>query len=301
MATIDLRQLDAFVAVVRAGSFTAAAEQLGTQKAHVSRLISHLEERLGVRLLQRSTRALRLTEVGRECFERAVGVLQAVEETERAVRATQTEPRGTLKLTGTREVGLLLMGRWIEAYLKRYPEVNVEVDYTTRVVDLIHEGFDLAIRVGTLEDSELSARLLGELRYGLYASPDYLAARGTPMRPEELSGHDRIALVAGSQGPDWVLSDGIRKVRIDTPPRLTHNYNLAGRDAIVRGLGVGLIAVADDPMSAGGRIVRILPAWSLGPLPIHAIFPSSRFLAPKVRAFIDLAAADMARGALSSR
>src|SRR6185369_16948721 len=122
-------------------------EHLATQKAHVSRLVSALEDRLGVRLLQRSTRSVTLTEVGRDFFERANGVLQAIDETERAVRDARGEPRGTLKLTCGTEIGLMIVNRWIEEYLIRYPLVRIDVEYTTRLVDIIHEGFDLAIRL----------------------------------------------------------------------------------------------------------------------------------------------------------
>jgi len=295
MATIDLRQLDAFVTVVRAGSFTAAATRMGTQKAHVSRLVSHLEDRLGVRLLQRSTRSLTLTEVGRDLYERATGVLGALDETERAIRDYQSAPTGTLKLTCGTEFGLLVVNRWIEEYLQRFPAMRIDVDYATRFVDIIHEGFDLAIRLGDLEDSELSARKLGEIDYVLYASPDYLVRHGMPRQPEDLAGHDLIvAALAGRVS--WKLSNGARTVDAGSAPRMQLNNNLAARDAIARGIGIGIIAkIKSDPLVASGQLVRVLDGWSFGPIPIHALFASSRYLAPKVRTFIDLAAEDMAR------
>jgi len=297
MATIEIRQLEAFAAVVSEGSFTAAADRLGTQKAHVSRLISHLEDRLGVRLLQRSTRSVTLTEVGRDFFERASGVLQAVDETERAVRDSQGEPRGTLKLTCGTEIGLMIVNRWIEDYLVRYPRMRIDVEYATRIVDIIHEGFDLAIRLGTLQDSGLSARKLGEIFYGLYASPAYLARRGTPKEPEEVERHDLIAFATTGE-PFWTFfhhgPDGggpPRTYSIVQRPRFAVNNNIATRDAAAHGLGLGIMGTfTGDPLTETGELVRVLPEWSYGPVAIHAVFASSKYLAPKVRAFIDLAA-----------
>jgi DNA-binding transcriptional LysR family regulator len=267
---------------------------MNTQKAHISRLVSHLEDRLGVRLLQRSTRSLTLTEVGRDLYERATGVLGALDETERAIRDYQSAPTGTLKLTCGTEFGLLVVNRWIEEYLERYPSMKVDVDYATRFVDIIHEGFDLAIRVGDLENSELSARKLGELNYVLYASPKYLTARGMPQRPEDLNGHDLIvAALAGRIA--WKLSNGGRTVDINPTPRFQLNNNLAARDAIARGIGIGIVAkIKSDPLVAAGQLVRVLNGWSFGPVPIHALFASSRYLAPKVRVFVDHAVQDLA-------
>jgi LysR family transcriptional regulator, regulator for bpeEF and oprC len=295
LATINFRQLEAFVTVVRAGSFTAAAVDLATQKAHVSRLVSHLEDRLGVRLLQRSTRSLALTEVGRDLYERASGVLGALDATERAIRDYQSAPTGTLKLTCGTEFGLLVVNRWIEEYLARYPAMKIDVDYATRFVDIIHEGFDLAIRLGDLEDSELSARKLGEIDYVLYASPDYLAARGAPKQPEDLDRHDLIMVTLPSRIM-WRLSDGTRTFEVTNEPRIQLNNNLAARDTIARGVGIGIVAkIKSDPLVHSGKLVRVLDGWTFGPIPIHALFASSRYLAPKVRTFIDLAIEDMAR------
>ncbi len=296
MATIEIRQLEAFAAVVSEGSFTAAAERLATQKAHVSRLVSALEDRLGVRLLQRSTRSLTLTEIGRDFFERANGVLQALDETERAVRDAQGEPRGTLKLTCGTEIGLMIVNRWIEDYLVRFPRMRIDVEYTTRIVDIIHEGFDLAIRLGQLQDSGLSARKLGEISYGLYASPAYLAKRGTPTEPEQIEHHDLIAF-ATTGDPFWtffhrgVAGGAPKTYSIVQRPRFAVNNNIATRDAAAHGLGVGIMGTfTGDPLTESGELVRVLPEWSYGPVAIHAVFASSKYLAPKVRAFIDLAA-----------
>ena len=285
---MELSELNALVKVVQAGSFTRAAEQLGTQKAHLSRLLTRMEARLGVRLIERSTRALSLTEVGREVFERAVGILGAVDDVERVAQRMLAEPRGVLKLSCGVEFGLIAVGRWVTGYLQRYPQVSVEADYTGRLVDIVHEGFDLAIRVGELSDSRLAARRLGELRHGLYASPDYLSRCGTPLSVDELATHALLYFSAGSHRQGWRLLHANQELRVDVAARLRVNNSFAVRDAAVSGLGIALLAnVVAAGSVANGRLQRVLPEWAPAPVPVHALFPSARYLTPKVRAFID--------------
>lgn len=291
---MDIQELNTLVKVVQAGSFTGAALAMNTQKAHVSRVVSGLESKLGVRLLERSTRSLSLTEVGRDLYERAVGILGAVEEAERAAQATLAEPRGLLKLSCGAEFGQIAAQRWVHGYLARYPQVSVEADFTSRLIDLVHEGFDLAIRVGTLPDSRLAARRLGELRYGLYASPGYLALQGSPQAPGELLQHALLAFNAGSQRQVWMLrrGDEVCPVNTEGRARLRVNSRFAVCDAAVQGLGIGLLPhqVAALPL-AQGRLVPVLAGWQPPPVPVHAVFASTRYLAPKVRAFVDHAVA----------
>jgi DNA-binding transcriptional LysR family regulator len=287
---VELYELRALVKVVQTGSFTRAAEALNTQKAHVSRQIASLEKKLAVRLLERSTRSLSLTEIGREVFERAVGILGAVEDTERAAQHMQGEPFGVLRLTCGVEFGMAAVSGWIDAYLRRYPAVRVEADFTGRLVDLVHEGYDLAIRLGELPDSRLAARRLGELRYGLFASPDYLAQRGHPASPDALPGHNLLAFTGGRHRGAWLLQRGREEQRLDLAPRLGINNSYALREAAVQGLGIAPLPL----MIAGssieeGRLQQVLPEWEPPRVPIHAVYPSSRYLTPKVRAFVDLA------------
>ena len=285
---MELAALAALVKVVQAGSFTRAAEAMHTQKAHLSRVITHLERELGVRLLERTTRSLSLTEVGREIFERAVGILGAVEDAERVAQRMLAEPRGVLKLTCGVEFGMIAVGRWIDAYLQRYPQVSVDADFTGRVIDIVHEGFDLAIRVGELPDSRLAARRLGELHYGLFASPDYLARRGIPGSPEELAQHDLLVFTAGSHRVGWRLVQGSENRRIEAPARLRINNSFAVRDAAIQGLGIAqLPALVANAALSSAQLTRVLPDWHPPAVPVHALFPSNRYLTPKVRAFID--------------
>jgi LysR family transcriptional regulator, regulator for bpeEF and oprC len=289
---MTLEQLKILVKVVQAGSFTRAAEVLGTQKSYLSRVLTQLEAELGVKLLARSTRTLSLTEAGREVYERAVGILGAVEDTVRVAQRTQGEPKGQLRLTCGVEFGSIAVGRWIEEYLQTYPLVSVEAAYTSRVVDLVHEGFDLAIRVGPVVESRLVSRPLGQIDYGLFACPRYLAQHGTPSSPEDLPQHSLITFVGGGPRRGWQLMppDGAGLVKVDAPGRLRVNNIFAVRDALLRSLGIGRLPllVASEAV-ARKRLVPVLPQWQPVPVPVHALYPSNRYLSPKVRAFIDLA------------
>jgi DNA-binding transcriptional LysR family regulator len=295
---MELSTLQAFVKVVQTGSFTRAAEALNTQKAYLSRVITQLEKELGARLLERTTRALSLTEIGREFFERAVGILGSVEDAQRAVQKAQGEPRGVLRLTCGVEFGMIAVSGWISTYLERYPQVRVDADFTGRLVDIVHEGFDLAIRVGPLADSALTARKLGELEYGLFASPAYLARRAAPKVPTDLAAHDVLVFAGGSHQATWTLSKEGLHEKIVLQPRMKANNVFAVRDAAVGGLGIAqLPLIVAAPVVQAGLLNSLLTNWALPEVPVHAVFASARYLTPKVRGFIDMAAHAMHGGA----
>lgn len=288
MTTMEIAELQALVKVVQTGSFTRAADALGIEKARVSRMLSGLESKLGVRLLERTTRALSLTEVGREIFERAVGILAAVDDVARVSQRMLATPRGQLRLSCGVEFGMLAVSNWIEGYLQKYPEVSVEADFTGRLVDIVHEGFDLAIRVGELSDSALAARRLGELHYGLYASPSYLARYGLPGSPDALQSHQLLMFSAGSHRSGWRLRHMGEEVRVQNTARLRINNSFAVRDAALAGLGIAqLPLLISQECEVLGQLRRVLPEWQAAPVPVHALYPSNRYLTPKVRAFID--------------
>ncbi|MBL8387372.1 MAG: LysR family transcriptional regulator [Hydrogenophaga sp.] len=295
---MELSHLDVFVKVVQTGSFTRAAEQLHSQKAHVSRVVSQLEAGLGVRLLERTTRSLSLTEVGREFFERAVGILGAAEDARRAVQQAQGEPRGTLRLTCGVEFGLLAVNGWVRDYLLRHPGVNVDLEMTGRVVDIVHEGFDLAVRVGPLADSSLAARKLGDLHYGLFATPGYLRRQSAPAHPQDLAQHALIRFSGSRLRMAWTMTRGDETQRIEPVARLNANNSFAVRDAALDGLGIAqLPLLLAQPEVEDGRLLPVMADWALPTAPVHAVFASARYLTPKVRAFIDLGVTSFADAA----
>lgn len=290
-STMDIAAIQAFAKVVQTGSFTRAAEALHTHKAHLSRVVSQLERELGARLLERTTRSLSLTEVGREFHERSAAILAAVDDARQAVAQAQGEPRGTLRLTCGVEFGMLAVSGWINRYLAQFPQMKVEAEITGRLVDVVHEGFDLAIRVGQLPDSTLAARRLGTLAYALYAAPAYLERRGTPRSPKALAQHELLVFTPGGGTPAWSLARRGETQRVALPQaRLRAGNSFAVRDAAAAGLGIALLPVLiAEPLVAEGRLRRVLEGWSPPEVPVSAVFASARFLAPKVRAFIELA------------
>ncbi len=292
---MTLEQLKIFVKVVQSGSFTRAAELLETQKSYVSRVVASLEAELGVKLIERTTRALSVTEVGKEIYERALGIMTAVEETSQAALNVHGEPRGSLRLTCGVEFGQLAVGHWVDEYLSTYPDVSVDADYTSRVVDIVHEGFDLAIRIGKLEESRLVARKLGELDYGVFAAPAYIEKAGAPRTLDELRDHSLIMFSSGAHRKGWSFSPAASPgdvVRFEAAARLLVNNAFAVRNAVVQGLGISVLPllIAHEGLAAG-RLVPVLPDWHVSTAPVFAVYPSSRYLSPKVRAFVDIARA----------
>ncbi|MBD9577769.1 LysR family transcriptional regulator [Pseudomonas sp. PDM23] len=277
-----------FAAVVTEGSFTTAADRLGTDKARISRIVRRMEEKLGAQLLTRSTRRLSVTEVGRDYFERAMSILTAAEAAEAAVAQQSREPKGLLKLTAGSEFGTMVVDEWIAAFLRQAPKVTVEAEYTNRLVDIIHEGFDVAIRIGTLDDSGLSARKLGEVDYGLYASTDYLKGASVIAVIGDLKQHDLIMKTTRGRS-HWNLVNGGRTEKITLTPRCAVNSTIAAKNLALAGVGIAqLPRFMAEPYLASGALACVLPGWAEVPAPVHAVFPSSRYMDPKVRSFVDL-------------
>lgn len=286
--SIDLPEMRVFVAVVTDGSFTTAADRLGTDKARISRIVSRMEKKLGAQLLTRSTRRLSVTEVGRDYFERAMSILTAAEAAEAAVAQQSKEPKGLLKLTAGSEFGTMVVDDWIAAFLKIAPKVSVEAEYTNRLVDIIHEGFDAAIRVGVLEDSGLSARRLGEVSYGLYAAPDYVRDSPVIATVADLRRHSLIMKTTRGRC-NWTLLSGESSEKITVSPRCAVNSTIAAKNLALSGLGVAhLPRFMAEPLVNAGTLSCVLPGWAEAPAPVHAVFASSRYMDPKVRSFVDL-------------
>ncbi|MEZ4325012.1 MAG: LysR family transcriptional regulator [Polyangiales bacterium] len=282
----DLNELQVFAQVAALGSFTRAAAELDMPKSTVSRKVSELEARLGVRLLQRTTRKLSLTEAGHTYFAHAQRVLAELEEAELAVTRMQDAPRGLLRVTAPLNFNHL--APVVAVFLQRFPEVQVELVCADRVVDLVHEGFDVAVRVGALSDSSLIARSLGSVESHLVASPAFLAAHGAPANPSELSRLPALGFGVGSMRPTFRLVRAGAEVAVQVTPRLVVNDFVFLDEAARAGLGVALLPLfrcAEDLES--GALVRVLPEWCSPPIPLHAVYPSTRHLSPKVSAFLD--------------
>jgi DNA-binding transcriptional LysR family regulator len=280
-----LGQMHLFVKVVEHGGFTAAAQDLGVPKSTVSRQIARLEDRLGVRLLNRTTRALRTTEAGQAYYERCSRILSDVADAEGAVTQSQVKPRGTLRVSGPLSFGHLFLGPLVSAFLDEYPDVRLDLSLSDRKVDLIEEGYDLALRIGVLDDSSLVARRLGPSTMLVVGSPAYLARKGTPRVPADLRDHDCLTYEYSS--PSWRFADGPVAVR----GRLASNNGDVLRDAALGGHGLwyGPRFLVGDAVREG-RLVSVLEDHLRQNGGIWAIYPANRHLSAKVRAFVDFAA-----------
>ncbi|MBZ4420589.1 LysR family transcriptional regulator [Myxococcus sp. RHSTA-1-4] len=279
-----------FAEVVATGGITAASERLGLRKSTVSRRLAALEERLGVRLLERNTRRLRLTEAGRDYHAHCARLVAEAREVNRAVSESRGTPRGTLRIATLSLLGELLTPL-ISEFLLRQPLMRVEVSLAEAHVDLIAEEYDLALRTGPLADSTLVARRLGRLRTGYYASPTYLSRHGTPRTVDELQGHECVLLAEPGTDEVWFFGEGKRTRTVPVTGRLRVPSVRAGQSAARAGLGLVRLPaslVVDDVR--GGMLVPILEDQTPPGIPVYAVYPSSRQLPLKVRAFLTLLA-----------
>ncbi|QWA11678.1 LysR family transcriptional regulator [Sodalis ligni] len=276
--------LVAFVRTVQNGSFASAGRIIGASPSAVSKSVARLEERLGVRLFQRSTRTLRLTVEGTDYYERVAPLLQAMEEAENHVQSNET-PQGLIRISVPVLVGRVLMARWVAKFVLLYPRLKFDLDVTDRNVDIIREGFDLALRIGALPDSGLNARLLGYTDHILAASPAYLKRRGAPLTLDDLQHHDCLRfLIAGRPFP-YAFAGGASIIP-DGPLDTSDGATL--RQAAVEGMGIIQIprfAVADD--IAAGTLIHVLPGFPMLVSPIHALHPFGRQLPIRARLFVD--------------
>ncbi|MCB9558146.1 MAG: LysR family transcriptional regulator [Deltaproteobacteria bacterium] len=283
---MDLNEILVFAKVVQSGSFIGASRDLGMPKSTVSRKISELEERLGARLLHRTTRKLRLTDVGHAFYQHAERVVAEAEEAKLVVSRMQEVPRGLLRVTAPLSFGYL--SPIVASFLQRYPEVQLELVCADRVVDLIQEGFDIAVRAGNLTDSTLIARNLGVLRSYLVASPAFLAKKGTPEAPQELEHFDCVVFGGGADRSRWRLHAKGTTATIDVRARFVVNDFDFLDEAALSGIGVAMLPVfrCIEHLRAK-RLTRVLPEWCSPDTPLHAVYPSARHLSPKVKAFLD--------------
>ncbi len=292
---MDLNDIVVFTKVVETKSFTGAAEQLGLPKSTVSRKLAQLEERLGVRLVQRTTRKLALTDIGQAYYERASRIVADVMAAEQLVTDMQATPRGRVRVTASVDISTRVLGPVCADFLSKHPDVNVELDATDRIVDLIEDGFDVALRIGPLSESTLIAKRLCALDFVLCASPAYLAARGTPANVDDLDAHDRVLFTPSARIQSWPLTRTEGTYEFGRPARFASNNVGAIRGAALAGAGIALVPkfmVADD--LTAGTLIGLLPEWTAGGNELFAVYPARQNLPPRLALFIDFLAAKMA-------
>lgn len=290
------REMQAFVAVVESGSFVAAGEHLRLSKAAVSRAVLQLEARLGARLLQRTTRRLSLTEAGQAYLARCKQILADLDEVEAMVGAATLQASGRLRVNVPLSFGVNRLAALWPGFMVRHPNLELEVDLADRMVDLVEEGYDMAIRITRPPDSSLIYRQLASTRVLLCAAPDYLARRGLPASVAELARHDIIAYTYAPGGDTWRFDGPAGEQSVTVRPRLRANNGETCRDAALAGLGITQqpeFLVAAD-LAAGG-LVEILPETCSRELGIYAVYPSRKHLSLKVRALADYLAENLGR------
>ncbi len=283
------QEMASFVAVVEAGSFVGAAEAIGLSKAAVSRHVAELEQRLGARLLHRTTRRLSLTDDGQLFFARAKEMLAAVDETESEISSRSGEPGGMLRINAPLSFGIMHLAPLWGRFAQLYPKVSLDIELSDRVVDLVEEGYDLAVRITNLANSQLVSRQLATTRMVACASPEYLAQHGTPAHPSDLARHEVISYSYFAARNEWTFTaaDG-GQVAVRTHARIHANNGDTCRAVALEHQGVILqpdFIVADDLRR--GALVELLPAWRTLTLGIHAVYPSRKHLPIKTRRLVD--------------
>ena len=283
-----LRAMQTFVRIVDGGSLTAAAESMRVSLPSVVRGLASLEQSLDVRLLNRTTRRLALTDEGREYYERAKRVLADVDEAEAALSARRTQPKGRLRVTASVLFGRLHVAPAVSAFVVRHPAVRVELVLLDRPVDLIEEGIDLGVRIGALPDSSLVAVPVGETRRVVCASPAYLERHGAPAEPGDLAAHRCLGFTGLSPGHEWSFQAEGRPLRATVAPAFSSNQIDVALQACRDGLGVGqFLCYQVNAALAEGALARVLEAFEPPPSPVNLIYPGSRLLSSNVRSLVD--------------
>ena len=285
-----LQAMTTFVAVVDSGGFASAARKLSLSPPVVTRAVAELEERLGLRLLTRTTRVVRVTDAGARFADDCRRILGDIEEAETAATGTNAAPRGTLTLTAPVLFGHLYVTPILVDYLQRFPEVDAQCLFLDRVVNVVEEGIDVAVRIGELPDSSLQATRVGRVRRVLVAAPAYLQAHGAPHRPEALGGHTIISASAVTPVPEWRFNDAGKPLLQRLRARMRTTSNDSAIAAAVAGLGITrLLSYQVAAHLKTGALQIVLEDFEAAPLPVHVVHHEGRRATQKVRSFIDLA------------
>jgi len=278
----------AFVATVDSGSFSQAARELNASKATISKQVAALEDHLRVRLLHRTTRKLNLTDEGRIFIDRARTILDDLEDAEGAVSPLGTEPHGRLRISAPHTFGAMHLSDMLVAFIERYPLIHLDTEFSDRMVNLVDEGFDVVIRIAKLEDSTLVARRIASVDMTLCASPEYWRKHGKPSHPQDLSQHNCILYSYLRTPGEWIFRDGEKPLSVKINGNFTNNNDVVTSHAAVQGVGVfyGPSFIVSRAMRQG-KLETALEPYCYDSLNVYAVYPSSRNLSPKVRAFVD--------------
>lgn len=288
----DLNEVLAFTKVVEYKSYSKAAQHLGVPKSNLSRKIASLEERLSIRLLQRTTRTLSLTEAGHIYYEECKKALDKIGDAESVVSSLQAIPQGLLRVTMSVEIGYFFVKYLLPNFLQQYPKIKLETILTNDRVDLIKENVDIALRIGASEDSTYIAKKFGIVKVGLFASKDYLKKNGTPKTPQDLEKHDCILFTHNKLWNTWSLTNKSQIADVNVEGKYLANNFTAIREAVINGLGIGFmpsLVFVEECKSEKGReeIVHVLPEWNAPERDLSLVYPSRKFTTPKMKAFMD--------------
>jgi DNA-binding transcriptional LysR family regulator len=288
--TVDLNAVSVFVKLVELRSFRAAAQALRVPRSTVSLRISQLEDHLAVRLFERTTRSVRVTDAGSAYYREVAPALQAIGDGERAIAGLQADPTGQLRWTVPADFDAQVLGDIVGEYARLYPKVLVQVELTDRRVNLIEEGFDVALRAGPLDDSSLIVRKLGKpQRLLCYASARYLRRRGRPQRPGDLTHHDCLVMSGHRHPMQWHFYDGRKVVPVEVSPRISVNSFVVLRSLAGAGLGIARLPGPGGQSRADmAGLQLVLEEFSPPPMQLHALYPSARNVSAKVRALLEL-------------
>lgn len=286
-----LHEIEVFIAVADAGSFAGAGARLRLSPPAVTRAVAALEERLGARVFNRTTRSLTITDVGQRFLYSARRVLTDLETAEKEAVGEAAVPRGHLTITASVTFGRSALATVVCEFLVQHPPVTASILLLDRVANLVEEGIDVAVRIGHLPDSTLVAKRIGAIRRVLVASPDYLACRGAPRSPSDLRLHSVIAFTGLMPNREWRFMVGERTNGVTLQPRFEVNDAVAAIQAAELGHGITIaLSYMVSEKIRDGKLVPVLEAFTLPPQPVHLVYPQARLIAPKIRAFVDFAA-----------
>jgi DNA-binding transcriptional LysR family regulator len=284
-----LRAFEVFAAVVGQGSFTRASAKLATSPANVTRYINELEEMLGARLLNRNSRRLSLTETGKSLYDRVLSILEEVAEAEAVASSAAIQPRGRLRINAPSSFGVLHLAPLWPRFMARYPDIELDISLVDRLVDLVDEGFDLAVRISRGGSPTLISRKLASIHHFICASPDYIARHGAPQTPEDIRNHVCIAYAYSDSTDEWRLFDKAGKPHVTPVSNILHTNN--GETACAAALA-GLGMILQPTFLVGehlrqGRLIRLLPDYHVREIDLLAVYPSRRYVSAKVRVMVD--------------